>query len=440
MTRPTVMLLLTLSLGALCAPAFAQTDTNASDAELTEETLSPGLTAMAIDDGLRTSLVRVMSISGDAVLGEDERGRPVVLRRDELVALVRVSPRSDVRLGVGASEQDGGREWTFERLRERSRASTSGVLVTTDGRRYPGTLEAWEAVEGSAESEEDSASGDGVVWVRGSGPARFSFEEVSRVVSPAAPASVRLTLPGEVTSDTLYLSNGDVVEGFVARVDRSIALERDDGTVLELDANRVHAMVLANPPAPSEGALVWYDDGSIVGGGDVIAEDGRWIGISAGEEIDWKALTTVRAVVFDASRLVALSALHAEVEEASDRRVGLAVHEDDVLLEEAPALGAFDVLLDGPMTVRYVVPAEATRFATSAELLHPDSAWSDCDLVVRVDGAEVSRVTLSQSRAISALNVDLTGARTLELSVEEGRFGPVRDGVRLARPIILLGR
>lgn len=410
----------------------------------TPDSINPGMTAMTVDAELRTGLVRVLSIDGMGVVAEDRRGRERVFRDGELLALIRVDATTDVSVGIGAVSLRGAQDMALGQLLERTEASSTGVLVTTDGSRFPGTLE--QLIGGSSIDSSDEGvpeDPDAVVWVTEFATRVFAIENVSRVVMGHAPASVRLTLPAAVATDTMMLANGDALEGFVAALGREAVLELDDGAEVRLPPDRVNAVVFANPDVRSQGVRVWFDDGEVSAGDAVRTNDGRWIGIEQGPpgtgDGVYRSLENVRTLVFDAGRLLALS----DLEGVGTGREGaettqLRTHPDDLLLEEAPALGALDIVLPGPMRVTYDLPAGVSRFACTVALAHPESSWSDCTLTVRADGEVLGAFGLDAETPVRAINLDLDGARTLEFELDEGAFGPVLDRVLLRRPLLLL--
>ena len=388
-----------------------------------------GLTAMAIDDELRTSILRVLEIEGGAVTGEDGLGVRVRYERGELVALVRVSASTDVSKGVGV--RDAGRDTlaSLERLRVRASSLTAGFLTTTDGRRYTGRL---GVRSGSASG--DAIPEDVVIWMEQEMDYEFPLEEVASVVLNGAPASVRLALPKDVASDTLLLTNGDVLEGFLASIADEVVLERDDGGETRLEAERINAVVLANPAKERPSVMAWLDDGSLLGGDRLTTKDGRSVSDMPDAPTQmWIPLERVRAVTLRGDRITPLSALS-----VASGRVELSAHPDDALLERTPALGARDVLLEGGSETVFTLPAGTQRFAATPMLERGSSSWADCVVVVLVDGVEAVRVPLRGGASIESVNIALP-PESLEMTVrvEEGRFGTIHDRVRLSRPLIL---
>ncbi len=442
MTMPPTTAAAVLALWIAPGVAFATQEADARDGG----GLPTGVTMMALDGELRPSMVRVTSILDGGVAGEDQRGRPVVFEAGEFVALVRINPRTDLRLGIGVRDLPIGEDMPIERASMRAQASALGVLATTDQRRYPGGIGVY--VEDSAEETFEGVTvAESVMWIGDGTVLEFDLDDLAFVVREGAPASVRLTLPKSVNTDTLLLTNGDIIGGFIAGVGSGVELERDDGSLLTLEMERVHAMVFANPTEPSAPTRAWFDDGSVLGDRSVQTSGGRWVtfgdGADGTADAAWntRPLTSLRAIAFDADRLVPLSDLTPDrvVSDTPGATITLGVHPDDALLDEAPALGAFDVLMGSPMRVAYALPDGAARFACSVTLAYPDSAWADCQVVFAVDGVEASRTALGRESPIASINIALpSDAQTMTITLDEGRFGPVHDALRLARPLFLL--
>ena len=449
-------LTLTASVGGVCS---AQPLDEPQRVERSD-TVSPGLTVMAIDASLKPSLVRVTRIEGQRVWGEDEIGRSLVFEPGELLALVRMNANSDLSVGIGARDGVTDPVVLGDRLADRARIATVGVLETTNGRRFPGipafTMGDLAGLEGSSEILEamgdDGQEEGGVSWLSASSAMSFSLEEIQTITFARTPISQRLMMNTDVTSDTLLLANGDIAEGFVDAIGRTIELERDNGTMLSLAHERVNAIVLANPPEDPDPVRVWFDDGAIIGGTDVFVVNARNIGVTDADGAQatapqesvtqWRTLDAVRAIVFASDRLLPLSAMEAQrgPSDNAGRPIEIVGHPDDTLLDDAPALDALDVVLPGPMRVVYALPRGSKRFACTVRLERPESLWADCTLVLRVDGEERTRVPLNTQTPASPINIALpTGASSLDITLEEGSYGPVHDRLRLSRPVLLLG-
>ena len=73
----------------------------------------------------------------------------------------------------------------------------------------------------------------------------------------------------------------------------------------------------------------------------------------------------------------------------------------------------------------------------TAKLGDQSGQWGDCELVVSIDNHELARVHLWKDEPVHAINIDAQG-NELTITLEPGRFGPIRDSAVLARPVILI--
>ncbi|GAB4550160.1 MAG: hypothetical protein Tsb0013_11780 [Phycisphaerales bacterium] len=404
-----------------------------------QERLASGMTALAIDTDLDARLIRVIEIDGTAVEGENGRGERVSFAPGALVALIRANPSTNAALGIGVPDRPADDGTVLDRVKRRAFASRRGVLTLVDGQRFPGTLGRYGADESSDPLAPSTALEDVVVWLDGERVAEYTLEDIASIVLEGTPATVRVGIRGEVASDTLYLTNGDVIEGFLASLGERVELERNDGDVTGLAIEAVHAIVLANPSQEPAPVRAWFDDGAMIASTELFTRAGQRIGVSPSQEMDlMRALASCRGVTFVGDRLVALSALDGRVR-SEGRPLLIETHPDDALMESSPLFGASDVVLPGPTEVAYTLPEGAQRFACSVMLERPDSSWADCEVVFLVDGEEVVRIGLAQDTPTSGVRIDFPeGSRLFSVRVEEGRHGSVHDRVRLARPLVLL--
>ncbi len=413
-------------------------------------------TALVIDRELRVRVIRLLDITSQEILAQDERGQRLDLPIDSVLAIVRTGPLAQARLGVGAPMMPLGEALPTAVILQRTQAMSAGVLETIDGGRYPGTLALFddrlrradagliddasaEVLElmGSDQVPDERAAAepvvDAVVWRDGLSDRVYPLERVARIVLPDAPVSARVTLPDAGDEDLLLLANGDTLRGFLAELGDGALLELEDGSMLDLPADRVSAAVLANDPEAHEGSTVWFSSGLVAVGETISTAEGGWLGISNAEgETWWDEIAGVRAILFDSTALVPLADLT-----PTTGRPTIGYHPDDRLLEEAAALNMRDLELSEPTTVAYDLPEGATRFAATIALERSSSPWADCAIVVYADGTELKRIALSAQQPASALNVRLPdSAKVLTIVLDEGDFGPIHDAVRLMRPMI----
>lgn len=393
-----------------------------------------GSPVLVIDESLATRAGTLHSIDERAVVISDGSGRRLVESIAAIAAvLVTRAPVSGAD-GVGAPSPEAARDAAaVERILRRLRTGPIGVLETVDGQRFPGHFSTTAGQE------------DAIVWTHPAfGTVIFPFEEVAAAFRDMDEARLMPEAATAPLDDVLVLTNGDRLRGFVVGLGDPVEIEVDDQPVL-IPAERVSAAILSNPRRARSGDMVWLEDGTAaLIDRFALTERGMiTVALPNGSSGDYES-SALRALAFGVERFVALSSL-TPVEQApvGDRRIAepiiTAPNSDDMLASSAPALGAFDVILPGPMRVVYNLPPGASRLAMTALLGADAGAWGDCELVVSIDGREAARAHLSAEHPTHAINVEASG-RSLTITLEPGRFGPIRDSAVLARPIILVDR
>lgn len=372
--------------------------------------------ALLIDDQLVSRPIVLVSLDERLLTYTDEQQRRRTLSRSNILALIP--------------------EQTFDRVpRRNSPTTTPGVLELVDGQRFPGDL---LPTGGDDES---------IAWTHPSlGQMTFPLERALAFWRPGTPLSVRSAPPdGPTRADTLLLTNGDQLTGFLATIGDPVTIESDAGPT-DLPPERILGARLSNAPEDPVGARLWLDDGTVVRVDKVIIDSGLRASFSAENAAAGSASwSQLRAVALDAGRLRPLSRIRpASHSPARERRyappiVALADDQtsDPSELRLAP-LDADDLLLPGPMTVNWVLPESARRIAFSASLADGAAPWGDCELIISIEGVEQARHRLTPDSAAIAISVPIASGRAMSVTVEPGRYGPIRDWVVLSRPLILL--
>lgn len=409
--RPTLALRAALAAGALgaCAPAHA-----ADNAE-----------RILLDLDLRPQRVTLTALDSQSVSFTDESGRARRTPTGALVALLPVEdPRPSLMPRLGAPPVPG----------LDTRAYT-GLLVLTDGQRFPGQRAAADGAET-------------LVWRHPRlGRVAFPLDAIASVVldenalSKSPIGASAAAAPD--TRDAVLLSNGDLITGFLLSLGEPVSVETDAGPVA-IPSERVVAVRTANPASPMRGQFVWLDDGTVASVASIEPEGEGAVAIRLAESQSARyAIGAVEAVAFDASRIVPLASLtprsQAPEGDRADFRpipgAGSAFAPD---ADTAP-LRARDIELPGPMTVTWALPADARRFAARAVLPGASRPWGDCEFVVRIDGVEALRERLSEERPSIEFALPAAG-RELSITVEPGAYGPINDRVIVRRAIIIVGK
>ncbi|MCA9293582.1 MAG: NPCBM/NEW2 domain-containing protein [Phycisphaerales bacterium] len=394
---------------------------------------SSGAEAILIDDELRGRSVRLAGIDGASILIVDESGRMMRANADSALALIALQGPVDITQGIGATLPPAYEPPELaDQLARAAASAEAGFIETATGERLPGQL---AATGGGA---------DVLSWEHPSfGRIDLALDQVMRVVMPGMRAAASMALTGEPEHDELVLANGDVLTGFLVTLGPRTSIETDAG-VVEIDAERVAATVLSNPVQPRLGLVVWLDDGTVTSASqiDAVRDGDVRITREGGVSAEYRPLS-LRAIAFEASRLVPLSTLEPVEQVTLGERptttpVRIRPHPDDFLLGDVALLGAEDVELPSPMRVVYALPADAKRFAGTAALDPNSAPWGDCEFVVAVDGQELLRRRLHEADAFASFNIDVAGGRRLEVRVEPGAFGPIRDRVFIRRGLLLV--
>lgn len=385
---------------AFAGPALAQRD--------------GGPPRILLDAQLRASRVEVLAVEPGKVVFVDGDGRERETAIDDVLALL---PPDGARPASASEESDG---FSIRGLL-RPQAQASGVLTLVNGERYPGS-------RASSGEEPDS-----LVWLHPS---------FGRMVEPLERISTALLVPktdadivwppeaGRV-NDIVVLTNRDRMDGFIASVGESLVIETEPGDI-EIPINRVIGFALAAPVEPLRGTVVWLDDGTIarVASIEPAGAGAANVTLEGGQRAR-RRLSSIERIVFHAERLTPLSSLEPASEHAlGGRRTFGAV-------ERAPGDWAGEVRLPGPMTVRWTLPTGAARFAGVVEMPADARPWGDFEFVVRIDGDEALRERLHSARTEVEFSVQAAG-RSLEVSIEPGRYGPINDRAILKRALLLV--
>ncbi|TVQ54384.1 MAG: hypothetical protein EA377_05840 [Phycisphaerales bacterium] len=318
---------------------------------------------------------------------------------------------------------------TDRRLTDRrsGRKADAGVLARTDGQVFPGHPVERTDQRGGTETLEWHHA-----WL---GQLSVELDDISRVVfQPGAQP------PTTGDADTLLLTNGDRIEGFLLSLSETIELEQiRDGSpeIVTLPRDRVAAVRLVNPVRPAGGTWAWFEDGTILRAGELSSEDGRWgqltmQGLENGEQtVSFDAL---QAIVFDAGRLRMLTDLELISMDGPETRYRLPEPTIDRIARNAPKSV---MTISGPIVLRYSLPAAATRFASEVRLPSRARGWADVHLTIRVDDEVIARHQIDASQPELAINERLRGSE-LTIELDHGPAGPIHTVLELHDPRLLI--
>lgn len=298
----------------------------------------------------------------------------------------------------------------------------------------------------------------------------FPLDRVSKYWSNAR----RATSPGSrtfsTTNDTLLLANAERLEGLVTQLAPTVLIEiaqpgakpavSDPKTAgskapktpaTEIDAGNIAMVNLVNPAAPLRTLRIDLADGTVLAA-DALAGDAQsgkltFKAIAAGSRGMLVDLSQLAGVVPDPSRIVPLASLPISTQRPAEGRIGAAPAQ--VLADAGSPLAAADILLPGPMTVSWAIPAGASSIIGYAQMDDRSFAWGDCTVVVSVATAaavagerELARGRLNATTPSLTISADLGAIKpgdTIRIRTDSGERGPIQDRVVLRRMLLLSG-
>lgn len=300
-----------------------------------------------------------------------------------------------------------------------------GVVRLRDGQHYPGAV-----------AREPSDDEDVLSWVHPQlGRKDLPIEDIASVVFRVAAD------PGPIDleeGDRVILRNGDRLDGFIMSIGADVVVQQEDeeGDVQDLTVplRRVAGLRLVADAAPAGDRRVWFDEGTVLDFVDLSAPAASSITVSRPGSgtpltVEGIELDDVAAIVFDMDALVPLATLPIERVEPLDGR-WRAEPPESRQPDVAAELGA--LLLTGPASTTWTLPATDGRFLADATIPEAARDWADLELVVLDGREERMRVRLNRTNPSAAIDVPLASSdRRLTIRLESGRYGAVQDQVEL---------
>lgn len=284
--------------------------------------------------------------------------------------------------------------------------------------------------------------------------------------------------PAPADSDELVLRNGDRLRGFIAAVGPSVTVELDSGDA-RVPLRNIAELRFANPAVEPTGTYVWLSNGAVLAGTLVQPPEAPPASAArAGAPAAAIAGSTTIALRHADSvgprpgvpRPLPLNAREiAAVLPQAERVRPLASLGDPAVTPDparrwtpAPAwadpraavLNAASLEVPGPMTLRWRLPADASRFAADLRLgatrQSPDrrpGPWADARVQVRclpaadTTGPILADLSLSAASPTARVNVALPagpGPRDLVITLLPAAHGPVQDHLLIQSPLLRL--
>ena len=391
-----------------------------------------GLDRIIIDHSLNRQPVRLVSISEHTINTIDAAGEAHAIPFDDILAL--------------APNQD----WTPDApnrptvLGRGGISSRPGILELTNGQRLAGAASVVRV------------DTDSVAWVHPAlGIVRSPIDRVSRIIMPRVmPVSQQTQTLAIEDVDVIRLINGDTLRGFIDHIGSDTTIELDAGSTISIPTSSIDQLTLANEPSARTGTTISLRDGSVISIERFAQPDapntGRTLCIlrsdsfqqpfdtspaseantppePLGFEIDLDQITTIN---FDPEQLLPLASIIPTTE-----------GRDIIIDHSAPAiLGASTIELPGPMRSTWNLPKGARAIAMTAELPLEARAWGNLDLIISIDSKERQKIHLSASNPQASIRLDSPNAHTLEITLEQGPFGPIQNRVHLRQAVVSVAR
>lgn len=290
--------------------------------------------------------------------------------------------------------------------------------------------------------------------------------------------------PSQLDSDTLLLSNGDTIRGFVLSLGEEIPLETTEqsgegspadvgeqpkdppvaaegarASTRRLRMDRIAAIAFATTAeATSTNPMAWTADGTIMRVADVALDPvSGWaftaamqdIGASSSNGAITESMMQPKALLFDRDALIPLSAcgtprmLPSESSYRFEQSPEIRVDPPEQAL-----LGLGEIALAGPMRLQFGLPerliavARPSVFTCEVTLREPAPADARVSIEIRYGGKSTGSVVLDASRRRETVRLEWTARRSdvLEISVADGGNGIAGDHLVLERACFVLQR
>jgi hypothetical protein len=250
-------------------------------------------------------------------------------------------------------------------------------------------------------------------------------------------------------TDTIALANGDVMTGFIVKLERDAVLVQIKGskTPINLPLSRVAAVLLANPMthvASSNKPNGGDDDKTETGKHMIWLRDGSRL-LSNKLEIGNDKLTIAPAMIAGRDVTISLTeVVRIEIASTVGRLIDLTelpykvIAGGDVFgLKVPPRTVGSSLRLHAPVTLLITLPKGVTRFAGMAMLdKQADRRWASCVVKIRTGKQVLGKHQLNARTPNAQINIllgsagsDRPPAMTIEL--DSGINGPVMDRVWL---------
>lgn len=314
----------------------------------------------------------------------------------------------------------------FDTTSKSSRLRT-GQLVLADGQRFPG-----EPMHDVTDYDKDMLS-----WShRWLGRIDVPLEDIDTVVFQSGTIP-----PDDGEMDSLLLSNGDRLDGFIVSLHDPVVIEvnGERTELIEVPRSNVAALNMISTTKPHTSRRVWFDDGTVLDVNSIRIGDDSYIRLtskwhSAGTKPAVVKLSLLDSILLDPDRLLPLAVLKPNRIEGPKTRYLLPAPK---VLDPDASLKLSPIEFQGPIISRYVLPPGCRRFACEAVLPPGSRSWGDFELILHNNDQEVFRTRLNAENPSVKINVALEGPE-LTIELTEGANGSIQDRVILNFPMLLI--
>lgn len=275
--------------------------------------------------------------------------------------------------------------------------------------------------------------------------ARIPIDRISFIASSLVASD---QFHNDIEDDTLELTNGDTLTGFILEIGQTFKIETTTGT-LSIPIDRITHATIQNPRVHTAGTYIHTTHGERLRVDSFKSDDEHTLTLSLSDpmytqqptpeiRLD-RGLLAVEHKREDAHITNPTLAGPSSVSPSGDRAWTL-----DPITEIGTWIGdqRTTIEIPSPTAVRWSIPDNAVRF--SAAINADYRPWTDLEaklLAITADGNEHTLWSMRMKPETPMIDilVDLPeNSIAIELRTEPGEFGPIQDRVWLRTPLLLI--
>lgn len=283
------------------------------------------------------------------------------------------------------------------------------------------------------------------------GVATISLERLSEIVPDRAPATNLMSDHAQRSSDSITMTNGDVLTGFIESIGPITSIDTGR-SVVDIEFDRTRVIALANPIESIPGMYISTVDHLVLRATSFdfdfqhplrVQVNGPSLGLETDARDVWIMEPGSAAGVFvrrSDEQIVSLSLIDPELVEPTGDRDWTQAPTVIASNQSTAVLSTID--LHAPVKVVYELPKGTTRFA--CQLNAPINTWTDCIASVTSISYDGTRTELHSSRlnadhSIVEINTRIDrDTKHLEFRIDPGVYGAIQDRVLIVNPRLLV--